>query len=80
MTTAPISDIEAQIFAGFDRLDAVAKRLIFEVIHGMSQGRLSCAEVEAADHRMRHGADKLNELENLVDLSNHRIYDAAMNQ
>lgn len=68
----------AELVTLFDRLDDVAKRLMFEVINGMSHGRLSCDDLEAAEKRIRAGADKAKELESLVDLSNHRICDAAV--
>ena len=68
----------AEIVTQFNRLADVAKRLTLEIINGLSRGRLTCEEVEAATVRMRAGADKVRELENLVDLSNHRIYDAAI--
>lgn len=68
----------AEFFTLFDRMDDVAKRLLFEVINGMSRGRLSVDEVEEADKRMRAGADKFSELESLVDLSNHRLYDEPL--
>jgi hypothetical protein len=69
---------DAEIVTQFNRLDDVAKRLTLEIINGLSRGWLTGEEVEAAAHRIRAGADKVNELENLVDLSNHRIYAAAL--
>lgn len=68
----------AKLVTIFASLDDGAKRLMFEVINGLSHGRLSCDELEAAEKRIRAGADKIGELETLVDLSNHRIYDAAV--
>ncbi len=66
----------AEIVGIFSGLNDIAKRLLYEVINGISRGRLTCEEVNAAACRMHNGSNKLEELESLVDLSNHRIYNA----
>jgi hypothetical protein len=74
MTTAADT---VEIIGLFDRLDEVSKSLVFEIIRAMSRGHLSCDEVGAATDRILAGADKIETLEDLVQLSNERLTEAA---
>lgn len=77
MTTAPKTTEE--IIGLLDGLDGLGRRLILEVINGLSHNRISCEEVEAAEIRIRSGADKFDVLEKLVDLSNLRLCESLLN-
>jgi len=66
-----------EIMGLFDRLEGDAKRLTFEIINGMSRGRLSCDEIAIATDRMLAGDNKLEVLESLVQLSNQRLIEEA---
>lgn len=62
----------------YDRLDDVAKRLVFHIIEGLARGRLTCGEVGTATDRILAGADKIETLENLVQLANERLFDCGV--
>lgn len=68
----------AEFISLCSRLDEEPKKLLFEIINGMSSGRLSGDEVEAATDRMLSGDSMLQVLEDLVQLSNQRIYEDAI--
>ena len=68
----------AEFRALFAQLDDNAKRLLAEIIIALEHGWLICAEVHAASDCIRNGADRVAELENLVDLSYRRRYDSLL--
>jgi hypothetical protein len=67
----------AEIIGLFDCLDTESKSLVFEIINGMARGRLTCKVVEVATERMLAGDNKLEVLEDLVQISNERLIEEA---
>jgi tRNA U54 and U55 pseudouridine synthase Pus10 len=59
-------------------LNGKYRGLMFEVMLALSKSRLTCNEVDAAQRKICAGADKIETLEDLVQLANERLIEGEV--